>query len=143
MHQAMRFIEALLGRFERALDSIRRSNQFKAGSIRSFLTQKPHFTLTRPRGTQHYFCLRRHAFCRYLRCRRSEPSLPLLSTNEFDGSHRFLPLSRERTVGSSATNGHPLELLLLSLLLSTTFVVVATTICSFHHCRCCCHHRCS
>ncbi|RWW18643.1 hypothetical protein GW17_00017356 [Ensete ventricosum] len=54
----------------------------------------------------------------------------------------FLPLPRERTVGSSATNGLPLELPPLPLLLSATFVAVATTVCSFCRSRCCRSQHC-
>ncbi|URE34328.1 Glycosyltransferase family 20 [Musa troglodytarum] len=52
--------------------------------------------------------------------------------------HLFLPLSREWTVGSFATDGRPLELPLLPLLLSAAFAAVATAVRSFRHCCCCC-----
>ena len=89
------------------------------------------------------------AFCRCLRHKRSGPSLPLSSMNESDDLARghsflplslrvqFLPLSTERTAGSFAIDGRPLELPPLLLLRSASSVVAAAAVCSFRRCRCC------
>ncbi|RZR93246.1 hypothetical protein BHM03_00021706 [Ensete ventricosum] len=79
------------------------------------------------------------------RTRDPEPTLalllppPLMLSAVASTVDAFLPLLKERTVGSSAIDGCPLELPSLPLMLSGAFafVIAAATVCSFRRCHCC------